>query len=826
MSTVRLATEPCLASHSCRPDRAPKTWRVSSVSYVSLLLCLALGPTPVVLAQTPEKSVSSPQVETMVVNASLNTVDKGDLFVQRTAGGDFLVKTEDLRAMGFNNPSGPPIVVDGAPHLSLRAMQGVGFIFDDRLLTLAVTAEPQLLTGASFNLQGGSRTRGVVAEANSAFFNYALDYAGNAAGDGKANATTEIGWRFADYLFTTNATTQRTDGTRQLTRLMTSITRDDRDNLLRFVGGDFFTVPQALGSPVNMAGLSVSKRYALDPYFIRNPLQNIRGMATTPSQLELYVDGQRIRTEKIQPGGFELRDILAYGGASSAQLVLRDAFGRVQQFDYSFYYSDQPLAQGLNDYSYSLGALRQDYGLASNHYGATAFSAFHRYGLTDAITVGGFAEGTRGLLNAGPSATVVLGSAGVLNFTMAASKFDGVSGKAALANYSFQSRRWSFGATLRREAGSYAMLASPVTLSNRKYDASLSAGYNVPGAGSVYLSYAATSSNPAPLPGPFVNTTTSLASRVTALSYNLPLFSGRSSLITRLSHVRQDEQSRNEAFIGLNYNFDGNYFAAANLRKDQRGTGESFQFTKNQPVGEGLGYTASVDRSNGSLNNAQSSLQYNAPAAIFRGSSINTYSQGQSTRAYSLSVAGGVGYAGGLTAYGRPITDSFGIVKVGEVAGVDVSVNGQLVGKTDSRGILFLPTLSAYYDSDVSISSASVPIEYSVPIVKLKLSPSLRSGSVLNFEITRLQALTGSIQTEEQGQRRPLEFIEATLMVGGKPVLLQTGRRGEFYLDNIKPGTYAATASVDGKLCQIELTAPVSSETFVELGEVVCRNSP
>ena len=117
-------------------------------------------------------------------------------------------------------------------------------------------------------------------------------------------------------------------------------------------------------------------------------------------------------------------------------------------------------------------------------------------------------------------------------------------------------------------------------------------------------------------------------------------------------------------------------------------------------------------------------------------------------------------------------------------------------------------------------------MEYSVPIVKLKLSPSLRSGSVLNFEITRLQAFTGSIQIEEQGQRRPLEFIEANLLGGGKPVLLRTGRRGEFYLDNVKPGTLATTTFVDGKPCRIEMTIPASSETFVELGELVCRNSP
>lgn len=829
MSTVRRALEFCVALRSRSPDKLCKAWGVSLARHFGLSVFVTLVFLQTTRAQTSENSVGISQLETMVVRATLNTVDKGDLFIQRSADGNFLVKTEDLKSMGFTNPSGPITLADNTPYLALRAMPGVSFSFDERLLSLAITARAELLTETSFNLGVGRRTRGIASLDRSVFFNYSLDYAGGySAAEGKANATAETGWRFGDYLFTTNATTQRTDGSRQPTRLMTSITQDDRENLLRIVAGDFFTVSQGLGSAVNMAGLSISKRFGLDPYFVRNPLQNIRGIAATPSQLELYVDGQRIRSEKVQPGSFELRDILANGGATSAQIILRDAFGQTQQFEYSFYYSDQPLAQGLHDYSYSLGVLRENYGFRSNDYGSTAFSAFHRYGVTSEITLGGFAEGSRSLLHAGPSATVVLGSAGILNLTLAASNSAGAIGKAAVANYSFQSRRWSIGIALRREAGSYATLGNPVTLSNRKYDATLSAGYNVPGAGSVSLSYAAAASYAAPdtASGQLASAASSQESRVTSLSYSIPLFSGQSSLTMRLSRVNQNQMNRTDAFIGLNYNFDSNYSVATNIRTDQTGSSESFQFTRNQPVGEGIGFTVSGDRVNGNLTSAQSRVQYNTAAAIVSGNVTNTYRQGPSTRGFNLSVAGGVGYAGGLIGFGRPITDSFGIVKVASLPDVDVSVNGQTVGKTDSRGVLFVSALSAYYDSDVTISSASVPLDYSVPFIKLRVSPSLRSGTVINFETTRLQAFTGFIQIEEQGKRRPLEFIEGTLTVEGKPVLLQTGRRGEFYLDSLKPGTFETTISVNGKPCRITLNIPESTETFVELGEVECRPLP
>ena len=764
-----------------------------------------------------------------MVRVSLNTVEKGDIFVQRTLEGDFLVQVVDLKSMGFVAPAGPVIIVDNASHIALRSMPGVRFAFGERLLTLSITAEPQLLASASLSPQGGSRTRGISTQNNSAFLNYALDYADAiSASGGTINLTAETGIRYGDYLFTTNATSRAIDGSSRLTRLMSTVTRDDRDTLQRFVVGDFFTSAKGLGNTVNMGGLSISKLYGLDPYFIRNPLQNIRGLAATPSQLELYIDGQRIRSEQIQPGGFELRDVLAYGGASTAQVVLRDAFGRVQQFDYSFYFSDQPLARGLHDYSYSVGALREDFGLQSNRYGAVAFSAFHRYGLSDTITLGGFAEGKRGMLNGGPYATVVLGNAGVLNLTLASSRFQGQLGHATSAIYSFQSRRWSLGMELRRESGSYATLGNPVVISDRKYDASASAAYNVPGAGSVSVSYSASAGKGSPGAISLVGASPLSRSRVTALGYSTPLLSNRSSLTARISQVHQDQERRHELFVGLTYNFDNNYSVATNWRKDQTGSSEFIQLTKNQPVGEGLGFSVSGGHSNGSnsSSNAQSSIQYNAPAAIFRGNYSGTFNQGQSTHGIGLSLAGGIGYVDGQVGFGRPISDSFGIVKVNSLAGVDVTVNGQAMGKTDSRGTLFLPSLSAYYDSDISISPGSVPMEYSVPVVKIKLSPSLRSGSIINFEVARLQAFTGSIQIEEQGRRRPLEFIEATLAANGALVQLQSGRRGEFYLENLKPGTYKAALVFEGKRCLIDLTIPESVEAFVELGEVLCRPAP
>ena len=670
---------------------------------------------------------------------------------------------------------------------------------------------------------------------NSAFFNYALNFAqGDSVVGSGVGFAGELGWRFGDYLLLSNGdTTPDANGQRKFARLMSSVTHDDRETLRRTVIGDFFTPSREFSNGVNLGGISISKLYGLNPYLVPFPMQSLSGKVTLPSDLEVYLDGQRIRSEKLKPGEFELRDLVAYGGARNVQLVLRDAFGRVQEFSYSLYFSDQPLQQGLHEYSYNLGALRRDYGLASNHYGPLAYTLFHRYGVSDALTLGLRAEGTKDLFNAGPVATVVLGSAGVVNLALSGSSLDGHRGAAGSVGYNYQSRNWSLGFSLRRDWGDYAALGDPPTLSNRKYEGSVVGSYYLPGRGTVSLSHSALITRGAmaassPTRAPSFNVAPMENRRVTALNYSVPLVSGRVSLTVSLSRIN-DHESRNEAFVGLLFFFDKNYSAAANYRGSRDSHTESLQLTRNQPIGEGLGYLLSADRATGPATDGlqgRSSIQYNAPIAIFRGDYGRRQDNGQVTNDYRVSVAGGLAYVEGNVAAGRPVTESFGIVKVGELEGVAVAVNGQPIGKTNAGGKIFVPTLAAYFDNDVSIAPESVPIEYSIPATVKKVSPSLRSGAVIDFGVTKIQAFTGKLKFWQTGTSKSVEFQEISFSAEGRTQKLQTGRGGEFYIENLKPGTYPAKVLVEGKSCQFDLTIPRSDETFVELGELVCRPSP
>ena len=805
--------------------------RRTTTSLVSTALWLAVTiPLVSAAAEEPAASVAAAQTETLVVRVNLNTENKGDLFVQRSPDLDFFLKVEDLKAIGFKDPKGTVQVIEGEPHLSLRSIRGVGYTFDTKSLALNITAEPHMLPALSIGLAPGRRRAPSIGSTDSAFLNYAISGTTGTGSSSGLSFAGEAGMRWGEFLFMSDGSSVDTPSGKRFVRLVSSVTRDDPQNLRRVMLGDFLTQSRDFSSSVNLGGISVTKVYGLDPTFVRFPTQSLSGSVALPSDMEVYLDGQRIRTERLRPGEFELRDILAYGGAQDVQVILKDSFGRVQQLSYSLYFSDQPLQAGLHEYSYNFGAIRRDFGIESNRYGPAALTMFHRYGVSNGMTLGWRAEGTRHFLNTGPTATVVLGALGVVNLGAAASTIAGRQGVAGLASYSYQSKNWNFGLFLRRDSSGYTSLGDPPLATNRKLEGSASASFRLPANGYLSLSHSWLTTRDAISPSvatpaqPF-DITVLDNRRSTTLAYSTPLGSSRGQFSAGVSHIKDRlGGSRNEAFVGLSYPLGADYIAAANYRGDRLAHSESLRFTKNQPTGEGLGYTVSMDRFSATTQSTRftSDLQYNAPAAVVRADYSHNRTQGQVFEDQRVSVAGAVLAVGNQVAFSRPLTESYAIVKVGELSGVDILVNNQAVAKTSSNGIAVLPRLSAYMENAVSLLPGAVPMEYALPARTKRVSPSPRSGSFIDFGVKRTQAFSGKLVSRVGGVTKPVALQEIDVSIEQKPQRLATGRAGEFYVENLKPGSYAASVSLDTGRCVFTLVIPESNEMFVDLGEVSC----
>jgi outer membrane usher protein FimD/PapC len=753
--------------------------------------------------------------DSFYVKVFLNGEEKGEFLVRLLDDGDFLVRTADLAAMGLTVPPGRTTEVDGEPHRSLRSLKMMSFAFREKTLALELTAHPSMLPMRVVDFQPPRQTKVLYPNDPSGFFNYGVTWTGGNPGDAESlDVTGQVGARRGDYLFLSDAAYSKTPAERRLVRLSTNVTLDRRDKLQQLVFGDLTASSGDLGTGVNLGGIGFSKVYSIDPYFLRYPLADVGGMVSLPSVAEVYLGGTRIRTEKLPPGQFELKNISSIGGRSDVTVVIKDPFGREQRIVYPFYFAETLLEKGLHEYSYNVGFLRRKFGEESDRYGPIAFSVFHNYGVSDRVTLGGRGEGA----NLGPQAAFRVGDAGIVALSLAGSaRRSGRLGLAGEATHSFQGGPVSTRIFLKGVSREYAVAAEEVqgSTDSVRYEVAAGAGYGTPRMGTFSVD------------ADFLKRYTGTDRRTLTVSYSRTI-GWNLSVLGSFRNVREGE-TVNEVLLGVNYYPGVDLSLAASYREAGGVRNETVQARKNLPAGEGWGYDVSVDRMDSSALSSTTvnpSVQYNARfgsyAAEYRG--VQTDSGGYGGN-YRLSAYGGVAYVGETIGFSRPITDSFGLVSVGSLEGVRVYNNNQEMGRTDGRGKLFLPSLGSYYENQISIADKDVPIDYSLREVLKIVSPPLRSGSLIPFEVKRFQAVTGTLGWRRNGEWKPAEYVEVRLPGKGKEVAFPTGKGGEFYVEDLGPGTHAASVEQEGKRCLFEMIVPATDAMVIDLGKLTCEDA-
>lgn len=749
--------------------------------------------------------------EMAILKIILNQEEKGEFFIHVTEDGDFLVRTEDLKGMGLTEIRGNISIIEGEELVSLRSMEGLKTVFDEKRLALELTADPRILAKKIFNLRFPRQTKVYYPKDTGGFLNYNLTcYAGDSLKYDRTLLTNQLGFRWRDLLFFSDSFySQRKGEGAEFVRLMSNLTYDRREDLRRLVLGDFFASSGNLGSTVNMGGISFSKNYKIDPYFITFPEINFSGMASLPSEIEIYRDGVLIRKEKVSPGSFELRDIPTYLGSGLIEIVLKDPFGKEERIRLPYYFSDTLLKKGLQEYSYNAGFLREDFGTVSNRYQNSVFLGTHRYGISDSLTAGIRAEASKRIVNVGCSSTYLIPwQLGLINTSVAWSRSGG--GKTGLGgslSYLYQSRDLSYHFLLRGFTEDYANISMKTAPERTKYELSTGAGYTSSLLGSFSLGFAATKKYAGP------DTKSILG------SYSRKI-TDRSNL---MANFKRDVKNRISEFnISINYYFKYGITASSSYRRMDGTSSERIQILKSLPLGEGFGGRASFEANqteSKDFNNYNLQLQYNAQYGQYGGEFIST----DRREAYSLTAAGGVTFVKDSLNISRPIQDSFALVKVGDLKDVRVYLSNQEMGRTGSSGKMLIPNLGSYYENQISISDKDIPIEYNISEVVRYVSPPLRSGSYIEFRVKKIQSFFGMLKVKVGESIKPLEYVEFKLLVEGEEILSPTGKGGEFYLENIKPGKYRGEIKYIDKSYFFDIVIPKSEDVLVDLGEIICE---
>lgn len=752
----------------------------------------------------------------VIVSVTLNGQSKGEYYVRLTEDRDILMRVADIQEVGIANPAGLIKEIDREPHISLRSMQGVRFTFNEKKLSVEIIVDPSLLPRKIIDFMPGRQPKVYYPRDTSAFINYRLDYfVGDSFDFKNFLCTNEVGFRVGDILFFSDAFYAKKPDDDNFARLMTNLTYDNRGGLQRFIVGDFIASSGDLGSTVTMGGVSFSKVYRIDPYLIKNPMLNVSGFVTLPSEVEIYLNGLRLRTERLLPGGFDLRDIHYYGGAGMLEVIIKDPFGKEERLNFPFYFTDLLLKRGLHEYSYNFGAIREEFGEESNTYSDVAFAAFHRYGFSDKLTLGFHTEALKGLYNLGPEAFYLLRNKGIISASL--SKSIGTEwrdGAAGTVGYTYQDRKFNARFFAAWYSEHYARISDNLSSEKPKFEVNASIGYATEGYGSFSVD--------------FLNLKRFHAHdrQIVTASYSKAL-SRRSTVFATFRNINE-QTSSNEVFVGINYYPGRNNTVSASYRQTEDTHQEVVQVTKNIPVGEGISYRASVERTDTGGDHFTSinpSVQYNAKHGIVAAESkLDFDREGRTREAYRLSASGSIAYVGGTIGLSRPIIDSFGLVKVGDLKDVEVFHNNEEIGRTNSSGKVFIPNLSAFLDNQITINDQNIPMDYTISEVVKFISPPLRSGSFIPFDIMKFQAITGMLKVKMEGQIKPAEFAEVSMIVEGRELIFPTGKGGEFYFENVQPGSYKALLKYVGKECVFDMIIPERTDMIVDLKDVICES--
>jgi outer membrane usher protein len=770
-------------------------------------------------ADAPAKSRAD-QPTQMVINVRLNGVAKGDFVGYITADRDFLLPVRELIEMGVPHPTGRTVEIAGEAHLSLNSIAGAELKFNEKALTLDLQLPPGMLPGQSLNLGAILPATPIQRRAPGGFLNYRLGYSHTQSGFDSYNVTTELGLNVGKFLLLDNRTFDTSTDQQRAVRLQTQLVYDQPEELRRWVLGDSFASSGELGSSLNLGGVSVSKLYQINPYFIKTPLAAFAGAVTLPSTVDIYMDGARVRSEKIAPGNFNLQNLNSYSatGLRNVEVVIKDAFGREERIGFPYFFTDQLLSKGLHEYSYNAGFVRNNFSLTSDDYGSAAVSAFHRYGMSDTLTLGLGGDATRDHINFGPRVSLNTVNAGVVTAGLSLSRDSDIvtrSGAAASANHTFLSGRFSSQMLVRRFSEDYSVIG--LTPGDKpKLQASASINYGSRIAGTYSLSYAVQT-----VFGGATDQHTSTLGYTKTLGQNV-------SLVASVSRVVQETKGY-EMSIGISF-FPGNGLSAnASYQKTKDGdVSNQLQFAKTPPIGEGLGYRVIAQRSvtAGAVSESISPfVQYNARNAILSAEGTNFVNGGSvGSNFYQLSLAGAAAYIGNDVYFSRPINDSFALVKIEPpLPGVRVLKSSAEIGITDASGAVFVPSLGSYQINEVAIQSKDIPLDYTVTQTAQKIRPPLRSGVLAHFPVTRIRAVTGSLKLRSDGVITPLENYEVVLTGAAANARLSTIRNGDFYIENLAPGRYSAQLKVEGKTCKLELTTPDSPEIVANLGDIFCE---
>ncbi|MBV6271787.1 fimbria/pilus outer membrane usher protein [Alcaligenaceae bacterium CGII-47] len=594
-------------------------------------------------------------------------------------------------------------------------------------------------------------------------------------------------------------------------RLDTSISTSFQKRMLMLTLGDTTTRSLNWTRSTRIGGIQFGRNFNLQPYRSTAPLHEFFGSATVPSDIELYVNGLKYYNGQVPAGPFQLNAMPGITGAGNAQIIMRDALGRMQTLDFSLYDSQRLLQKGLSDWSLEVGAVRKMYGLNSFSYGSDpAVSGTLRYGLSRTFTAETHVEGTPGLANVGVGGVWVPGKLGVLSGSLTSSQYKRRRGTQWSAGYDWSGTRFNAGINALESNDNYRDLPSLFGAKNIHRQMRAHMGYSNPLLGSIGVSYLKLQYH-----------------GEDALRYgNVSWFKSlgqRTSLSLSLNQNLDNRRDRS-IYLNLSISLDSGITMSAGGQHDGDTSAVTLSANKTAPSQGGWGWRVNAGNAD-QQSNGQAEANYlgrygQVTAGALRVGNLNQVYAG---------ATGAVVLMGGQTFASRRVDDSFVVVSTSGVADVPVLVSNRPVGVTDDKGYLLVTPIYAYQRNKIGIDTLSLPADFQIDHVTINATPTLGAGKIANFKIKKIRAASVAIYKPD-GTPLPVGSRVHALKTGEESIV---GFDGLVYLEDLRDqNTLEIDAQQQGVLhplvrgnpskCQVHFAYAGQGRSAASLGPYTC----
>jgi outer membrane usher protein len=590
---------------------------------------------------------------------------------------------------------------------------------------------------------------------------------------------------------------------------------DDARHLARWTAGDLLPESRGFQGSLDIAGLGITRSYAL-----LDPRRNVapRGGRTfsleRDATVEAIVNGRTVRVLRLQPGTYNVSDFPFAQGGNDVELVIVDATGQREVISFTTYIERTQLAQGLSEYSLNLGVLT-DRTNGVRYSNDIAVSGFYRRGMSDKLTLGGnFQYGASSYLVGGEA---VLGTGwatigGDVAFSHIAGSGNGWAG-------SFSIERVSQGAN-----GGSSLIAA-FEARSRRFGA---VGQLLPD--NPYRFIASLSYNRAIGSASFAGAQLRYASGRGTFEDERSVRLSVGHRIGRLTNIVLDAEwsdgarGQDRGFrISLVRRFGTRTSARAEYDSQDNRVRLGMQSSGGYGVGAWSGVANfDIGPDTYSLNASGNYVANRADIGLAHTAAYSQQSNSIVDQRTSLRVATSLAYAGGTFAIGRPISDSFAIMRRNPSSDPFSIIVEPSQGSYQARSGTFGPALYGQVGSyspralTYDVPDASTGLDIGTGSVRM-LAP-YRAGYLVtvgsDYNILAVGRLTSG------GEALALKVGYATEVGGdGRRVQFFTNRQGRFGISSLRPGRWRLEIPETPPIIY-ELNIPESDSGVVRIGDL------